>query len=69
MSDGSRCKLKAGEQAGDIRASTLVEFVCDTSIFATGAPQLLAQLPPGDEESACAFVIEWRTPVRTLISS
>jgi len=61
MSNGSRCKSKAGEQPGDIRASTLIEFVCDSSIFGPGTPRLVAELPPGDEETPCAFVIEWKS--------
>jgi hypothetical protein len=61
MSNGSWCKSKAGDN--QIRASTVVEFVCDTSVFGSGTPRLVAQLPPGDDEDACAFVIEWRTHV------
>ncbi|KAG5651212.1 hypothetical protein H0H81_009459 [Sphagnurus paluster] len=29
----------------------------------TGTPRLIAQLPPGDDEEACAFFLEWRTHV------
>lgn len=47
----------------DVRASALVEFVCDMSIFGPGTPRLLAQLPPGDDEAGCAYVIEWKTHV------
>ncbi|KJA28326.1 hypothetical protein HYPSUDRAFT_61955 [Hypholoma sublateritium FD-334 SS-4] len=61
MTQGSRCKPKVGDQTTEIRASSMVEFVCDTSIYSPGSPQLLAQLPPGDDEVACAYVIEWRT--------
>jgi hypothetical protein len=41
-------------------ALTVIEFVCDISVFGTGMPRLIAQLPPGDDEDACAFVLEWR---------
>ncbi|ETW86750.1 hypothetical protein HETIRDRAFT_99194 [Heterobasidion irregulare TC 32-1] len=46
--------------ADHLRASTAVRFICDTSVFGSGKPRLVAQLPPNDE-SACAFFIEWRT--------
>lgn len=46
--------------ADNLRASTAVRFICDTSVFGSGKPRLVAQLPPNDE-SACAFFIEWRT--------
>ncbi|PPQ77560.1 hypothetical protein CVT25_011420 [Psilocybe cyanescens] len=55
ISGGSRCK------SGENRASTMVQFVCDMS-FGSSGPRLMAQLPPGEDESACAYVIEWRTP-------
>ncbi|KAF9476918.1 mannose 6-phosphate receptor domain-containing protein [Pholiota conissans] len=61
MSGGSRCKPKAGDQTTEIRASTMVEFVCDASVYGQGSPRLLAQLPPGEDEVGCAYVIEWRT--------
>ncbi|KAJ3511454.1 hypothetical protein NLJ89_g4087 [Agrocybe chaxingu] len=61
MSNGSRCKPKAGEPPGEVRASTAVEFICDKSVFGPGVPRLLVQLPPGDDDIACGFVIEWRT--------
>jgi cation-dependent mannose-6-phosphate receptor len=63
FSDGSKCKTSQGETT-DIRASTVVDFVCNPAIFGPGQPKLVAQLPPGDEEEACAFVIEWETHVR-----
>lgn len=47
----------------EVRASALVEFVCDMSTFGPGTPRLLAQLPPGDDEAGCAYVIEWKTHV------
>lgn len=41
-------------------AYTTIDFVCDTSIFGTGIPRLVAQFPPEDDD-ACGFFIEWRT--------
>ncbi|KAF8167213.1 hypothetical protein B0H34DRAFT_669710 [Crassisporium funariophilum] len=61
LTDGSRCKAKAGGQPGDVRASSVIEFVCDSSVPGPGRPRLFAQLPPGDDEIGCAFVIEWKT--------
>lgn len=63
MSEGSRCKATPGGQPGDFRASSVVDFICDTSVPGFGNPQLLASLPPGNEETACAFLIEWKTSV------
>jgi len=57
MTEGSTCPFASG-----MTASTAIRFVCDTSVFGAGKPQLIAQLPP-DDESACAFFIEWRTHV------
>ncbi|KAH9949400.1 mannose-6-phosphate receptor binding domain-containing protein [Amylocystis lapponica] len=56
MTGGSLCPL-----ANETAASTVIRFICDTSVFGTGQPYLVAQLPP--DESACAFFIEWRTHV------
>ncbi|KIJ53695.1 hypothetical protein M422DRAFT_775718 [Sphaerobolus stellatus SS14] len=55
--DGSPCSDK-----GPQRASTVIRFICDESVYETGEPKLLAQLPPNDDD-ACAFVFEWRTHV------
>uniref|UniRef100_A0A8H7Y9Y3 Autophagy-related protein 27 n=1 Tax=Psilocybe cubensis TaxID=181762 RepID=A0A8H7Y9Y3_PSICU len=55
ISGGSKCK------SGDIRASTVIQFVCDVSLGNSG-PRFSAQLPPGDDEDACAYFIEWKTP-------
>lgn len=44
----------------ELQASTAIQFVCDTSVFAAGKPELVAQLPD-DEDTACSFFIEWRT--------
>ncbi|KAH9943997.1 uncharacterized protein BXZ73DRAFT_39083 [Epithele typhae] len=56
MTDGSRCS-----KDGDLTASTAIRFICDSSA-GTGAcmPTMIATLPP-DEDTACAFVVEWRT--------
>lgn len=64
FTNGSQCKSKSGT-TGDATASTAVEFICDTSVFGAGQPRLVAQLPPDDEEAACAYVLEWRTHVST----
>lgn len=61
LSGGSYCKTD--DTPGVIRGSALVEFACDKSILGPGQPRLVAQLPPGDDEEACAWVIEWRTRV------
>ncbi|KAI0050592.1 mannose 6-phosphate receptor domain-containing protein, partial [Auriscalpium vulgare] len=55
LTEGSMCP-----HAEHIRAMTAIRFICDTSVFGSGAPQLVAQLPPDDAE-ACAFFLEWRT--------
>lgn len=65
LSGGSYCKTD--DTPGAIRGSALVEFACDKSILGPGQPRLVAQLPPGDDEEACAWVIEWRTPVSSLV--
>ncbi|KAF8890094.1 mannose-6-phosphate receptor binding domain-containing protein [Infundibulicybe gibba] len=59
LTDGSVCKTPTGK--GDTRASTVVEFICDTSVYNAGKPKLVLQMPPGDSEYACDFFIEWRT--------
>lgn len=55
MTDGSKCTT-----GSDLKASTAILFVCAKD---TKQPRLLAQLPPNDE-TACGFVVEFRTPVR-----
>ncbi|KAF8588377.1 mannose 6-phosphate receptor domain-containing protein, partial [Ramaria rubella] len=57
LSNGSPC----GE-GSNLRASSAVRFICDNGVFGAGQPELIAQLPPGDD-SACAFFFEWRTHV------
>ena len=51
FSEGSKCKTSQGDTT-NIRASTIVDFVCNPGIFGPGQPKLVAQLPPGDEEEA-----------------
>jgi hypothetical protein len=69
LSGGSYCKARADDIPGDMKGSALVEFACDKSVFGPGQPRLVAQLPPGDDEEACAWVIEWRTPVCSQLQS
>jgi len=62
LSDGSSCKAPDGSDLG-LKASTIIEFICDTSIFGTGQPRLVGQLPPGDDDIGCFYVIQWGTHV------
>ncbi|KAI0059426.1 mannose 6-phosphate receptor domain-containing protein [Artomyces pyxidatus] len=55
LTEGSICP-----HAERMHAMTAVRFICDTSVFGSGSPRLVAQLPP-DDASACAFFLEWRT--------
>ncbi|KAK1227748.1 hypothetical protein PQX77_009218 [Marasmius sp. AFHP31] len=55
MRKGSKCK---GSET--TLAETVIEFMCDTSVFGQGQPMLRAQLPT-DDEPACGFFIEWKT--------
>ena len=64
LTDGSYCKTSSDETIQKMRASTVINFICDMSIFGTGTPHLIAQLPPNDENAACAFYFEWKTHVR-----
>ncbi|KAF9447842.1 mannose 6-phosphate receptor domain-containing protein [Macrolepiota fuliginosa MF-IS2] len=61
LSSGSHCKATPDGSTLDLKASTIIEFVCDTSIFGAGQPRLLGQLPPGDDEIGCSYFIEWKT--------
>lgn len=61
LTGGSRCQLKSGDT--ELRASTVVDFVCDTSVFGAGEPRLVAQFPPGNDEEACGYFIQWKTHV------
>ncbi|KAJ7052892.1 hypothetical protein C8F01DRAFT_1375682 [Mycena amicta] len=60
FSSGSKCVDADGKKVDSLRASTEIEFVCDPAAD-RGAPRLIASLPPGSDDSACAFVFEWRT--------
>ncbi|KAJ3821292.1 mannose-6-phosphate receptor binding domain-containing protein [Lentinula raphanica] len=60
MENGSRCKSENGQSKND-RAGTIVEFICDTSVYGSGTPRLTALWPPHNDELACVFFIEWRT--------
>lgn len=63
MAQGSQC---TNENANS-RASSLVNFICDSSVPGSGSPQLVGSLPPGEEDAACAFIIEWKTPVSVSV--
>lgn len=63
FSDGSKCKASPDGADLDLKASTIIEFVCDTSVPGAGKPRLLGQLPPGDDEVGCSYFIEWKTNV------
>ncbi|CAG7853859.1 SubName: Full=Uncharacterized protein {ECO:0000313/EMBL:CCA70137.1} [Serendipita indica DSM 11827] len=58
MGNGSPCP---GLSDSKLRASAAVRFVCDSTLFNAGNPKLIAQFP-GDDEHACAFSFEWKTP-------
>ncbi|KAF9562278.1 mannose 6-phosphate receptor domain-containing protein [Agrocybe pediades] len=62
MSEGSMCRSKNDENdAGTVKGSSVIEFVCDASVNGPGSPRLIAELPPGDPELGCAYVLEWKT--------
>ncbi|KAG6848367.1 hypothetical protein H0H93_000822 [Arthromyces matolae] len=64
LTGGSKCNLRDTNRNTDLRASTLVDFVCDTSVFGTGEPTLVAQFPQGsDDDGVCGYVLEWRTHI------
>ncbi|KIJ97047.1 hypothetical protein K443DRAFT_681833 [Laccaria amethystina LaAM-08-1] len=60
ISQGSHCTTKDGKST-DVRASAVIDFICEMSVFGSGEPLLVAQLPPGSDDIACAYMIEWRT--------
>jgi hypothetical protein len=62
ISEGSHCTTKDGKST-DVRASAVIDFICEMSVFGSGEPLLVAQLPPGSDDIACAYMIEWRTHV------
>ncbi|KAK7036183.1 PLCXc domain-containing protein [Favolaschia claudopus] len=57
---GSKCLDSNGKTIENLRGSTEIEFICDPSA-GKGNPRLIAQLPPGGDDEACAWVFEWRT--------
>ncbi|KAG6845559.1 hypothetical protein H0H87_007237, partial [Tephrocybe sp. NHM501043] len=61
LTGGSPCKLKSGDT--ELRGSTIIDFVCDTSVFGTGEPRIVAQFPPGGDDDACGYVLQWRTHI------
>jgi len=66
LSDGSSCKATPGGSDLNLKASAIIEFICDTSIFGAGQPRLVGQLPPGDDDIGCTYVIQWGTHVSDL---
>ncbi|EAU92505.2 hypothetical protein CC1G_00724 [Coprinopsis cinerea okayama7 len=63
LSSGSRCKSDKN-QPQNIRASTVIDFICDPSSFGSGQPRLIAQLPPGNEDEGCAY--QWEADYTIL---
>ncbi|KIL71248.1 hypothetical protein M378DRAFT_154764 [Amanita muscaria Koide BX008] len=61
FTEGSYCKTSSDEVVEKIRASSVIDFICDMSVLGTGKPRLVAQLPPIDEDTACGFYFEWKT--------
>jgi cation-dependent mannose-6-phosphate receptor len=57
LASGSPCPIDE-----EMLASTTINFICDTSVTGSGNPTVIAQLPTEDED-ACEFVLNWRTPV------
>ncbi|KDQ15563.1 hypothetical protein BOTBODRAFT_31456 [Botryobasidium botryosum FD-172 SS1] len=55
LTEGSPCP-----HASELKASSIIRFICDPSVRGQGYPGLVTQLPP-DDASACAFLFEWRT--------
>ncbi|KAJ7142355.1 hypothetical protein C8R44DRAFT_974140 [Mycena epipterygia] len=60
LASGSKCHDENGKEIENLRGSTEIEFICDPS-HGAGSPRLVAQLPPGGDDAACAWFIEWRT--------
>ncbi|KAJ6467562.1 hypothetical protein C8R47DRAFT_1024947, partial [Mycena vitilis] len=60
LASGSKCLDSNGKTIEALHGSTEIEFICDPSAGA-GTPRLVAQLPPGSDDDACAFFFEWRT--------
>ncbi|KAF7300411.1 PLCXc domain-containing protein [Mycena chlorophos] len=57
---GSKCVDSNGNKLDYLRGATEIEFVCDPAA-GRGTPRLIAQLPPGGDTVACAYVFEWRS--------
>ncbi|KAF9225147.1 mannose 6-phosphate receptor domain-containing protein [Gyrodon lividus] len=55
QSNGSPC-----DGMDDVRGSSTIRFICDTSVYAAGRPVLLDQWP-ADDKKACRYELEWRT--------
>ncbi|KAH0837758.1 Utp14 protein-domain-containing protein [Lanmaoa asiatica] len=55
QSQGSLCTGMDNE-----RGSSTILFICDTSVYSSGSPVLLAQWPSEDDK-ACHYEFEWRT--------
>ncbi|KAJ6549074.1 hypothetical protein DFH09DRAFT_1169662 [Mycena vulgaris] len=60
LTSGSNCLDADSKPIDKMHGSTEIEFICDTSAGA-GSPRLVAQLPPGADDAACAWFFEWRT--------
>ncbi|KZT30983.1 mannose 6-phosphate receptor domain-containing protein [Neolentinus lepideus HHB14362 ss-1] len=50
LTNGSPCPT-----VSQLRAASVIRYICDTSVFAAGQPELIAELP------GCSFFFEWRT--------
>ncbi|KAF8640555.1 hypothetical protein AX17_000217 [Amanita inopinata Kibby_2008] len=61
LAEGSYCRTNSDEVIEQMRASTIIDFICDMSVFGTGKPRLVAQLPTDSENAVCAFYFEWKT--------
>ncbi|KAF9237058.1 mannose-6-phosphate receptor binding domain-containing protein [Melanogaster broomeanus] len=59
QSNGSPC-TGTGTDDVPVRGSSVIRFLCDTSIYAAGKPVLLDQWP-SDDDKACDYEFEWRT--------
>ncbi|KAI6105972.1 mannose-6-phosphate receptor binding domain-containing protein [Pisolithus croceorrhizus] len=55
QANGSPCK-----DMDNVRGSSSIRFICDTSVFAAGKPVVIDKFPPNSED-ACHYELEWRT--------
>ncbi|KIM64114.1 hypothetical protein SCLCIDRAFT_1213514 [Scleroderma citrinum Foug A] len=53
--NGSPCK-----SMDNVRGSSSIRFICDTSVFAAGKPALIDKFPQNTDE-ACHYEFEWKT--------